>query len=146
MDPKILAGRDGSQYLNYMTTQIQELYRVMGVAEDNEELPAQLDPSMLFRAARQKKRFQRYIKEVRSSSKNVVSTYLALAKVHFTDDMIIKAIGAAEIVNIPEFRSQTDLCYEINIEAQSEDVEEKARQTNYDLSKPSSTLAANDKV
>lgn len=126
MDPKILAGRDGSQYLNYMTTQIQELYRVMGVAEDNEELPAQLDPySMLFRAARQKKRFQRYIKRFEKFLKNVVSTYLALAKVHFTDDMIIKAIGAAEIVNIPEFRSQTDLCYEINIEAQSEDVEEK---------------------
>lgn len=126
MDPKILAGRDGSQYLNYMTTQIAEMYRVMGVAEDNEELPAQLDPySMLFRAARQKKRFQRYIKRFEKFLKNVVTTYLKLAKVHFTDDMIIKALGASEYINIAEFRSQDDLCYEINIEAQSEDVEEK---------------------
>jgi hypothetical protein len=126
MDPKILAGRDGSQYLNYMTTQIEEMYRVMGVAEDNEELPAQLDPySMLFRAARQKKKFQRYIKRFEKFLKKVVSTYLALAKVHFTDDMLIKAIGASEYVNIPEFRSQDELCYEIDIEAQSEDVETK---------------------
>ncbi len=126
-DPKILPGRDGSQYLNYMTNQIAEMYQVLGVADDMADAPnAQQDPYvMLFRSARSKKKFQRYIKRFEKFLINVVKTYLALAKVHFTDDMLIYAIGKAEQVNIPEFRSQEDLCYEIKVEAQSEDMEDK---------------------
>lgn len=125
-DPTLMAGRDGSQYLNYMTSQIAELYQVMGVAEDMQDMPAQLDPyQMLFRSARQKKRFQRYIKRFEKFLIEVVKTYLRLAKIHLPDDALIYAVGATERVNIPEFRSQPDICYEINIEAQSDDIETK---------------------
>jgi len=125
-DPKILGGRDGAQYLNYMNGQITELYQVMGVKEDTEELPAQLDPYvMLFRSARQKKRFQRYIKRFEKFLIEIVKVYLSLAKIHLTDDYFIQAVGATEAVNIAEFRKMKDLCYEIKVEAQSEDVETK---------------------
>ena len=126
MEPKILAGRDGSQYLNYMTSQISELYQVMGAQEDTDDMPAQLDPYvMLFRSARQKRRFQRYIKGFEKFLIEVVKTYLTLAKVHLPDDALIYAIGSTERVNIPEFRASPDICYEINVEAQSEDIETK---------------------
>jgi len=126
MDPKILPGRTGEQYLGYMQSQIVEMYRVMGVGEEFEDVPGQQDPYlMLFRSARQKKKFQRYIKRFERFLINVVKTYLKLAKVHFTDDMIIYALGRAEAINIPEFRSAEDLCYEIKVEAQSEDIETK---------------------
>ncbi len=125
-DPKILPGRDGSQYLTSITQNIAELYQVLGVREDTEDLPAQLDPyTMLFRSARQKKKFQRYIKRFEKFLINVVKTYLRLAKVHLTDDALIYAIGTAERVNIAEYRTTQDICYDIEIEAQSEDIESK---------------------
>lgn len=87
---------------------------------------AQLDPYvMLFRSARQKKRFQRYIKRFEKFLINVVKTYISLAKVHLPDDYLVYAIGATEQVNIPEFRKYSDICYEIKVEAQSDDIETK---------------------
>lgn len=123
--PTILAGRDGSQYLNYMNSQISELYQVMMVAEDSaEQSPGQMDPfTMLFRSAKQKKKFQRYIGRFEKFLIDVVKLYLSLAKVHLPDDAVIYAIGKNEQINIEEYRQQPDLCYEINIEAQSDDIE-----------------------
>jgi hypothetical protein len=124
--PTILEGRNGSQYLDYMNSQITELYGVMNVQEDSQESPAQLDPYvLLYRAGRQKKKFQRYIKRFEKFLVNVVKTYLALAKVHLEDDALIYAIGKSEQINIPEFKQMPDLCYEVKVEAQSDDIESK---------------------
>ncbi len=129
-EPKILAGRDGSQYVNYMTGQITELYQVMMVQETSEDQNTQLDPFvLLFRSASQKKKFQRYIRRFESFLKEVVKTYLNLAKVHLPDDMAIMVFGKNEQVNIAEFREQPDTCYEVKIEAQSDDIETKIGKT-----------------
>ena len=126
MTPVILAGRDGSQYLNYMLAQVKELYEVMNVAEDSQEIPGQLDPyTLLFRSARQKKRFQRYIKRFEKFLVEVVKTYLRLAKVHLSDEELLGAIGKKEQVNIAEYRQAKDVDFEIKVEAQSDDVETK---------------------
>lgn len=126
-EPKILAGRDGSQYLNYMTSQIEELYRVMMVQEDAMENPTgQLDPYvLLYRSASQKKKFQRYIARYEKFLTEIVHLYLRLAKIHLPDDAVIWAVGKNEQVNIPEFRQLPETCYEVKIEAQSEDIESK---------------------
>lgn len=124
--PQVLQGRAGDQYVGYMQGQIEEMYRVMGVMENMEDLPANLDPyTLLFRSAHQKKKFQRYIKRFERFLINVVKTYLKLFKVHATDDMIVYAVGRPEAINIAEFREQPDICYDIKIEAQSEDIETK---------------------
>ena len=126
MTPVILAGRDGSQYLNYMLAQVKELYEVMNVAEDSQEIPGQLDPyTLLFRSARQKKRFQRYIKRFEKFLIELVKTYLRLAKVHLSDEELICAFGKKEQVNIAEYRQSKDVDYDIKVEAQSDDVETK---------------------
>jgi hypothetical protein len=126
-EPKILPGRDGSQYLNYMQTQTAELYQVMMVAEqaeDNDQ--SKLDPYvLLFRSARQKKKFQRYIKRMEKFIIELVHLYLRLAKIHMPDDAVVWAIGKNEQVNISEFRQLPDTCYEVNIEAQADDIETK---------------------
>lgn len=126
-EPKILAGRDGSQYLNYMQTKITELYQVMMVQEDAmENNQGQLDPYiMLFRSAKQKKKFQRYIARFEKFLVELVHLYLRLAKIHLPDDAVVWAVGKNEQVNIPEFRELPDTCYEINIEAQADDIETK---------------------
>lgn len=126
MTPVILAGRDGSQYLNYMLAQVKELYEVMMVAEDAQEMPGQLDPyTLLFRSARQKKRFQRYIKRFEKFLIQVVKCYLRLAKFHLSDEELIAGFGKKEQVNIAEYRQSKDVDYDIKIEAQSDDIETK---------------------
>ncbi len=124
--PEILSGRDGSQYLNYMTSQIDELYKVMMVMEDATTDDKQLDPyALLFRSGRQKKKFQRYIKRFEKFLIEIVHLYLRLAKLHMPDDMVVYAVGKNEQVNIPEFRQLPDTCYEVDIEAQADDIETK---------------------
>lgn len=126
MEPKILAGRSGDQYLAYMNGQISELYQVMMVAEDAEEKDSKMDPyALLFKAARQKKKFQRYIKRFEKFLVEIVHLYLRLAKLHLPDDALIYKIGKNEQINIPEFRELPDTCYEVDIEAQSDDIETK---------------------
>lgn len=125
-EPKILAGRDGSQYLQYMQTQIQEMYQVMMVAEQEVENDTKLDPYvLLFRSAKQKKKFQRYIGRFEKFLMEICHLYLRLAKLHMPDDAVVMAVGKNEQVNIPEFRQLPDTCYEIKIEAQSDDIETK---------------------
>jgi hypothetical protein len=124
--PEILPGRDGSQYLAYMQSQITELYQVMMVQEDAQESTDKLDPYvLLFRSAKQKKKFQRYIRRFEKFLVELVHLYLRLAKIHLPDDAVVMATGKNEQVNIPEFRQLPDTCYEINIEAQADDIETK---------------------
>lgn len=124
--PQIMQGRDGSQYLAYLTSQIEELYSVMMVAESEEEASGQLDPyAMLFRAASQKKKFQRYIKRFERFLVDLAKLYVRLARVHLPNDQIIYAIGRKEMVNISEFKNSTDICYQIKVEPQADDIETK---------------------
>jgi len=126
MQPGILAGRDGSQYLAYMQGQIAELYSVMNVSLDTTEKTGQFDAwSMLFRAGAQKKNFSRYIARFERFLKEVCRVYLELAKIHLPDDAMISAVGSKEQVNIPEFKNTKELSYEIKLEAQSDDLETK---------------------
>jgi hypothetical protein len=126
MTPTILAGRDGSQYLEYMKSQITELYQTMAVQEMQQDSETNLDPYvLLFRSARQKKKFQRYIKRYENFLVDLSRLYLSLAKVHLSDDAVIWAVGKNEQVNIAEYKQLPDLCYEIDVEPQSEDIETK---------------------
>lgn len=126
MEPGILPGRDGSQYLAYMQAQIAEMYEVANMAEDAVENPQNMDPyMMLFQSASKKKKFQRYIKRFENFLTQVTKTFLQLAKIHMPDGMLIYAIGKPEQVNIPEFRNMSDLCYQIKVVPQSDDVETK---------------------
>lgn len=126
VEPGILQGRTGTQYLEYMNSQITELYSVMNVQEALEDEQAQIEPySLLYRAASQKKKFKRYISRFERYQKEVTKTYLKLAKLHMSDDAIVYAIGRAEAVNIPEFKNSQDICYQIKVTEQSDDVESK---------------------
>lgn len=124
--PTVLQGRSGEQYLSYLQSQISELYQVMMVAEDSMQEEGKLDPYiLLFRSAKQKKKFQRYIARFEKFLIELVHLYLRLAKIHLPDDAVVWAVGKNEQVNIPEFRELPDTCYEIKIEAQSDDIETK---------------------
>lgn len=124
-EPTILGGRDGSQYLTYMQAQIEELYKVMELPEE-EDASSQLDPYvLLYRAASRKKRFRRYIQRFERFLVEFAKTYTALAKLYLPEQMLIQVVGKPEAVNIPEFKNAADSNYKVIVEAQSEDIETK---------------------
>lgn len=124
--PTILPGRDGSQYAQYMTQTIDELYQVMMVDEISIEKDGQLDPyAMLFRSASQKQRFNRYVKRFERFLKRVCETYLELQRNYMDESRLIPILGKHELVNVAEFKNSQKLSYQIKIEPQSEDIETK---------------------
>ena len=123
--PEVLPGRNGAQYLEYMNSQIEEMYRVANVAEQDLDTP-QSDPfMMLFKSATQKKKFQRYIKRFERFLVDICKLYLKLAKIHFNDDQVIHAIGKSEQINIKEFKTTDELAFSVKIVPQADDVETK---------------------
>lgn len=124
--PTVLPGRSGEQYLQYMESQISELYQVMNVDEDSAENNQNMDPNLvLYMAGRKKVKFQRWIKRFEKFLIEVCKTYLRLAKVHLTDEQLVQIFGEVERGNIAEFRNSDDLAYALNIEAQADDIETK---------------------
>jgi len=123
--PEVLPGRNGAQYLEYMNSQIQEMYQVANVAEQDIDSPQQDPFTMLFKSATQKKKFQRYIKRFERFLVDVSKLYLRLAKIHFNDDQVIHAIGKSEQINIKEFKNTDELSFSVKIVPQADDVETK---------------------
>jgi hypothetical protein len=124
--PQILPGRDGSQYLGYMNSQIDEMYKASLISEEMAEIPAQLDPYMLlFMAASQKKRFSIYTERFEQFLIDAVTIFFELARHYMPDDDLIEAIGKGDLANIEEFRSPKRLGYLISVEAQTDDIETK---------------------
>lgn len=119
--PTILEGRAGAQFLDYMTSQITEMYQVAGVTEEMAEKEGGDAFASLYRSIREKKQFSLYAEKFENFLVNVCKTYLELAKQYFDENMLIPAIGKAEHINIAEFKSQEPLCYQIKVEPMSED-------------------------
>jgi hypothetical protein len=124
-NPTILPGRDGSQYLNYLQSQIREMYQAAMLEEDMmEKNEGQVDPySMLFKSMRQKKRFSVPAQKFEQFLVDVFTITLDLARHYLPEDAVIYAAGRREQVNIPEFKNASRLCYQIKVEPQTEDMD-----------------------
>lgn len=123
--PTILPGRDGSQYLPYMQAQISEMYQVANSDEDaQDKQDTQADPyTLLFRAIRNKKKYMIYAAKFERFQREYCDVFLQLAKMYYTDDMLIPAIGRAEQINITEFRGTAPHATQIELEPMSDDID-----------------------
>lgn len=122
--PTILGGRTGEQYLEYMRSQIEEMYRVAGIHEDREDAAQVTDlQALLYRSMKDKKRYVIYAEKIEGFFVDITTVSLQLAKAYYSDEMIVPAVGRVEAVNIPEFRNSDDLHHQVKIEPQTEDVE-----------------------
>lgn len=127
MAPTILGGRSGEQYLDYMNSQISEMYAVAMIQEAQEEKDlGQMDPyALLFRSLKEKKKYSSYTDKFEQFLADICQITLKLAKKYYTNNHLVPAIGRREFVNIDEFRTSDDLGYHIKLEPQSEDIESK---------------------
>lgn len=123
--PTIMAGRSGEQYLAYMNSQIEEMYRVANLYEDMEEKASQqADPyAVLFKSLRNKKKFVTYAEKFEEFLVSNAEKVLELTKQYYPDDMVIPAVGRSEAINLQEFRNTTPMQYQIKVEARGEDME-----------------------
>lgn len=122
--PKVIPGRDGSQFLPYVSAQISEMYQVMGIDEKLLDKSGDLDAyQLIFRSASQKKVFSESVERFEQFLIDLCDIFLRLAQLYYTDDMLIPAIGRSEYINIEEFRNMEELGYQIKIEPVSEDIE-----------------------
>lgn len=125
MAPQVLPGRDGSQYMPYVSAQIAEFDHVL-MLQETEVLDKSgvLDPyAMMFRAASRKRKFSPYIEKFERFQVRLTELCLKLAKVYLPDDMVIAAVGVRETINIAEFRKTSPLSMQIVIEPMSDQIE-----------------------
>ncbi len=123
--PTIMEGRAGSQYGDYMLTTIKEMYQVAEI-EDDQEMPANMEPhTLLFRAAKQKRRFSRYIGRIEGFLKSLCERYLEFAHYYLDDEAVIMAVGRNERINVAEFKRTETAALSFVVEPQAEDIETK---------------------
>lgn len=119
---QVIPGRNGAQYLEYMNSQISEMYRV-GMVEEDLQFKQGQDPfTTLFQSARQRKMFSRYTMRFENYLQKFAKLYFRMAKTYFTEDTVVALIGRGERVNIKEFKSASDLSLQIKVVPRSDDV------------------------
>jgi hypothetical protein len=125
-EPKILAGRDGSQFVPYIDMKIKELYNVVDLYELDQEKEGQFDPlSLLYRSSKQRQKFHYHTKKFERFRQDECELFLKLAREYYDDDMVITAAGRNEIVNIAEFKNTSPLNYLVVVEPQDDTLETK---------------------
>jgi hypothetical protein len=122
--PTVLPGVTGRNYIEYMEQKIEELYRVCGVPqidEDKNQSGTNDAIAMLGRSLRDKMRFSLYAEKIESMIVKIVEYSLKLARRYIPDDEIIPIVGKTEAVNIPEFRNTRPQEYQIKVKPRSDD-------------------------
>lgn len=122
--PTVTPGRTGDQYLPYLESQIDELYKLANLQEMVEDKPESPDLyTNLMRSYRFKKKFSIYGEKFERFLIRVAKTALQIAKKSANEDELVPALGKSEYINIPEFKNSQDINYQIRFEPRSDDVE-----------------------
>lgn len=118
LKPEILQGRDGSQYVDYILGQIEEMYKVCGVSElyEDKETGEQDQYTQLFKSMRNKRKFSMYAEKFELFLKDICEKSLKLYKFHALPQDLVPVVGKNEYVNIPEFKNNTDNSFKIVLE------------------------------
>jgi hypothetical protein len=124
IQPGVLMGRSGDQYVGYMNGQIDEMYFVADIEGDSEDKPQQVDVyTQLYQSIKDKKKFMVYGQKFETFLREICMLSLKLAKLYYEEDMVIAVVGKNEQINIPVFKSAGELGYQIKLQPVTDDVE-----------------------
>lgn len=125
--PVYLPGRTGDQYLPYLEETMREMYQTAMVSEMLEEkAPAQVDAyAMLLASSRWKQKFSLYSSSFQDFLISWCELAMELYRQYVPEDTLIQVLGKSEQVNISEFKNSNPLCYQIEVEEATEDVESR---------------------
>ena len=129
-DVKVIEGRSGAQYLDWLTSNIAEMYSIVGLPEEEDEKNVNLDAYQLLNMSmKQKKRFSKLVGKFERFLKDLAFTALDIHRFYVPDDELIPMIGRTEQVNIEEYRNASPLSYQIKVQEQTDDMESKLGKT-----------------
>jgi len=124
MQPQVVQGRTGLQFVESINNNIDEMYKVANVFEDTEEIPAQLDAySLLFRSIRNKKKFVIYSTKVERFLIKMWELALETCRGYMDESHLIPMIGKKEYVNISEFKHADKRGSRIQVMPMSDDMD-----------------------
>jgi hypothetical protein len=124
MNPTILQGRDGGQFYTYIQNQINEMYQAVMLAEMLEDKQENSDTfTALFKSMKDKAKFVIYGQKFEEFLVGICEAALQIARVYYTEEMLVPAIGRAEYINVAEFKGTEPLCYKIEVVPMSDDVD-----------------------
>jgi len=125
--PVVIPGRSGDQFLGYMSATVQEMYQVAMVQEELEEKQSgQIDPyALLMQSSRWKKKFSLHVQRFERFLNELTRLSLEITRQFIETDELVAVVGKSEAVNLAEFKKQSFLGYDIEIEPQVEDAENR---------------------
>ena len=121
----VMQGRSGDHFLPYISGQIDEMYRVANMVEEQKQkTDGQMDIwGTLYGSIKNKKEFSIYSNFFEGFLKELAEVNLKLARHHFPAGEVIQMVGKKEFVNMEEFKNPQSLGYQIDIEPSSDDAE-----------------------
>lgn len=124
-NPMVIPGRTGEQYLPYANQMVQEMYSVAMLSEELDfSAPAAIDPyALMHTSSRWKTHFALHTARFERFLCDITETSLDIYRAYIEDDTLVYDIGKGEIINIPEFKNNEKLCYQIKVDPQSDDLE-----------------------
>jgi len=118
----VIPGRSGEQYMNYMQSQIAEMYVIANIAEEMMDKELNGDAfNLLFASIKEKKKFSMYIEKFEEFLCELAELFLDMSRYYLPEDELIPAVGKREAVNLSEFRNSNKLYFSIKSEPQTSD-------------------------
>lgn len=123
-EPKYFQGRAGDQYFEYMSMQVDELYRLANIPEINEEQQESPDLMVnLWKSYRFRNKFVIYGEKFERFLQRCVEKTFAIAKASMPEDELIPAVGRTEMLNAAEFKFSDPVGFRITVKPRTEDME-----------------------
>lgn len=123
--PIPMNGQSGEKYLNVLSHQISEQYKLAHVPEEEEEKVPNADPnSLLFRSMKDKKRFSQKSDIFESFLIELCEKAIDTARLFYTEQHLVPMLAKKEHVNIAEFKNIEKVSYSLNVQAMAEDMQE----------------------
>lgn len=124
--PIIQPGRTGTQFIEYLRSQVQEMYEAVGLADQMVDKQPQGDPyHLLYSSMKHKKKFVKYAEKYERFEVQLFKKMLQMAKHYLVPQHIIRTAGITEAVNVDEFKNNNFEGFEIKVVPQTGDVETK---------------------
>ena len=122
MQPNVVQGRSGAQYLEYMQSQIDEMYKVANVFEYGNKDDAGNNPwGLVQKNMKEQERFSLYGEKIERFLEAVCKASMLFYKQKCTEQGLIQDIGRDEAVNVKEFKNDTGMAELIKLEPRTED-------------------------
>lgn len=124
INPTIMEGRSGSQYVEYWLNQVAMFEKIAEIPEIEQDRLAQLDAySILYLSMRQKQKFSFYSSKFENFIVRMWKKALKLYKLSVDPVAVSRVLGAQEEINVDEFKSLEDISFQVKVKPRSDDPE-----------------------